>query len=104
MSLVKAVSTTDHHVVAVGRKTKYFLAIKEFMDTHKMNDRIHFIEDVLLEELAGIYQLSELMVYTSLVEGFGIPIIESLYTSHLSSVMKKVYFLKLLDQEVCISI
>jgi len=80
-SLIKAVKDSDYHIVAVGKKTNYFSDIKSFIDAHQMNERVHFIEDVLLEELAAIYQISNIMVYTSLVEGFGIPIIESLYTS-----------------------
>ena len=46
-----------------------------------MNDRVHFLDEVFLKELAAIYQMANLMVYTSLIEGFGIPIIEALYTS-----------------------
>ncbi len=80
-SLIKSIKDTDHHVVAIGRQTAYYREIKSYIDTHQMNDRIHFLEEVYLEELAAIYHLADLMVYTSLVEGFGIPIIESLYTS-----------------------
>lgn len=80
-SLIKAIAHTDHHVVVIGRKTNYFTAINKYVKKHKMSDRVHFLENVQLEELAAIYQMAELMVYTSLVEGFGIPIIESLYTS-----------------------
>ena len=33
-----------------------------------------------MEELAAIYKLAELFVYPSLFEGFGIPVIEALYS------------------------
>ena len=80
-SLIKAVVNTDHHIVVIGRRTNYYSDIVDYIDSNNMATRIHFLEDILLEELAAIYQLADLMVYTSKVEGFGIPIIESLYTS-----------------------
>ena len=33
-----------------------------------------------MEELAGIYELADLFVYPSLFEGFGIPVIEALFS------------------------
>ena len=50
-------------------------------DRNKLNfdqSRIRFLNDVSIEELPGIYQLSSLFVYPSIFEGFGIPILEAL--------------------------
>ena len=33
-----------------------------------------------MEELAGIYRLADIFIYPSLFEGFGIPVIESLFS------------------------
>lgn len=64
-------------IVFVGRKTSYYKELKEYIDTHKMNERVHFLSNVSTEELAAIYQNSKLFIYPSLYEGFGIPIIEA---------------------------
>ena len=45
-----------------------------------MQNIIHFLEGLSLQELAALYQLATLFVYPSIFEGFGIPIIEALYS------------------------
>ncbi len=45
-----------------------------------MQDRIHFLEGLSLKDLAIIYQSAKLFVYPSIYEGFGIPIIEAIYS------------------------
>ena len=42
-------------------------------------NKIIFLDDVSMYELPIIYKLSSLFVYPSIFEGFGIPILESLY-------------------------
>lgn len=80
LSLVKAVKDSDYHVAAIGKPTKYFKEIKAFIEKNGMKERIHFIHDISLEELAALYNQAKVMVYSSLFEGFGIPLIEALYT------------------------
>ena len=43
-------------------------------------DRFIFLKDVSMDELPSIYQLADIFVYPSIFEGFGIPIIEALYS------------------------
>ena len=44
-----------------------------------MNDRIKILSDLSLKEMAAIYQQADIMIYPSFFEGFGIPILESLF-------------------------
>jgi glycosyltransferase involved in cell wall biosynthesis len=39
-----------------------------------------FLENVELKELASIYRMASVFIYPSVFEGFGIPIIEALYS------------------------
>ena len=42
-----------------------------------MDHQIIYLQDVTMEDLAGIYKLADIFVYPSLFEGFGIPVIEA---------------------------
>ena len=68
-------------LVVIGKKTAYMNFIK--IQIKKINfdiSKIIFLENVSINELPQIYKLSSLFVYPSLFEGFGIPILESLYS------------------------
>ena len=45
-----------------------------------MQNQFFFLENVSMEELSAIYQLAEIFVYPSFFEGFGIPVIEALFS------------------------
>lgn len=79
-SVVQALENTDIPLVIIGKKTKYFQKIQQHIQKNSMETQIQFLENVNLEELAIIYQLADIFIYPSLFEGFGIPIIESLYS------------------------
>ncbi len=80
LSAVKAIKNVDTSLVIVGRKTNYYNEIKEYITDNKMLDRVFFLEGVSLKELSTLYQLASIFVYPSVFEGFGIPIIEALYS------------------------
>lgn len=72
---------TDTHLVIVGRKTAYINDLYDFIHHNQLNNRVHFIHNVAINDLPAIYHLAQLFVYPSLYEGFGIPIVEALTTS-----------------------
>ncbi len=80
LSVLKSIKNLDVHLVVVGRKTKYYAKVIEYIQKHELIDRVHFLEGVDLKELATLYQSAEIFVYPSIFEGFGIPIIEALYS------------------------
>ena len=81
LSLIKAINIGKIKLplVIIGGKTKYFKRIKKFIDQNKIEE-IYFLETILNEDLPAIYQLAEVFIYPSVFEGFGIPIIEALYS------------------------
>lgn len=79
-NVVKAIQDTEIPLVVVGKKTKYFQKIANFIQKNKMEKQIHFLEGVSMDELAVIYKLADIFVYPSFFEGFGIPVIEALFS------------------------
>lgn len=65
-------------LVIVGKKTAYYTKIREYISQHKMHNQILFYHDVPFKDLPGFYQLSDIFIYPSLFEGFGIPILEAI--------------------------
>ncbi len=76
---VKAIKNTNIPLVVVGKKTKYYKKVHQFIRKNKMNEQVIFLDKVSMEELAILYRLADIFVYPSLFEGFGIPIIEALF-------------------------
>ena len=68
------------NVGAVGKQTAYYQQIRNYAQQHHMEHRVQALTGVTMEELAIIYQLSEVFCYPSVFEGFGIPIIEALFS------------------------
>ncbi|MCQ4034498.1 glycosyltransferase family 4 protein [Kaistella montana] len=92
LNIVKAIQNTEIPLVVVGKKKeKYFKKVERFITKNKMRNQVFFLENVSMEELAAIYKLAEFFVYPSVFEGFGIPVIEALFsgtaviTSNMSS-------------------
>ena len=80
LNIVKAIDKTEIPLIAVGRKTKYSKKIQDFIRKNKMEKQICFLEGVSMDELAVIYKLADIFVYPSRFEGFGIPVIEALFS------------------------
>ncbi|MDR2040343.1 MAG: glycosyltransferase family 4 protein [Bacteroidales bacterium] len=82
MLAVKSLLHLDEsiHLVAVGRETAYAEQIKNFVTKNKLEKRVHLFSGVPLTDLPAFYQTASVFVYPSFYEGFGIPIIEALYS------------------------
>lgn len=80
LNVVKAISGTEIPLVVVGRKTKYYQKIESFLKKNKMEKQVLFLEGVSMDELACLYKLADIFVYPSFFEGFGIPVIEALFS------------------------
>src|SRR5512145_771147 len=81
LTLLKALhyGKVDVPLVVIGKKTPYLNKIIEFIERHSLINII-FCDVVNNQDLPGIYQLADLFVYPSIFEGFGIPILEALYS------------------------
>ncbi|ROH94481.1 glycosyltransferase family 1 protein [Chryseobacterium cucumeris] len=80
LNVVKAINGTEIPLVVVGRKTGYYKKIERFLKRNKMEKQVLFLEGVSMDELACLYKLADIFVYPSFFEGFGIPVIEALFS------------------------
>jgi len=79
-SVVKAIKNTKIPLVVIGKETKYSKLIKQFITKNNMQKQVYFLQNVSVTELAHIYKLATIFIYPSLYEGFGIPIIEAIFS------------------------
>ena len=81
LEIVKAIDPLeDISLVLVGKPTKYYEEIKAYCEEHNLSERVQLLSGVSMEDLAIIYQLATVFCYPSVFEGFGIPIIEALFS------------------------
>ena len=78
--IVKAIKNCDTKLVLIGKKTRYVDEIEAYVLQNKLEDKILILNGLSSIELAIVYQLATIFVYPSIFEGFGIPIIEALYS------------------------
>ncbi len=79
LRVVQALKDTNVALVVVGKnQKKYYTKIQKFLKKNKVD--VQFLEGVSMHELAALYRLADFSVYVSQFEGFGIPIIESLFS------------------------
>jgi glycosyltransferase involved in cell wall biosynthesis len=80
LTIVKSIKDIDIPLVIIGKKTSYYNEIQQYIIVHEMEERVFHLSKLDTIELAIIYQLATIFVYPSIFEGFGIPIIEALYS------------------------
>ncbi len=80
LTIVKALKDLPYTLVLAGRQTPYAEKIKNFVQSNGMQERIRFIQHVPQEDLALLYRAAKVFIYPSVFEGFGIPLIEALYS------------------------
>nr|MBC7613321.1 glycosyltransferase family 4 protein [Pseudopedobacter sp.] len=66
------------HLLLVGKTTPYRNILNNFIELHRLQSRVQFLENISFSDLPAIYQLAKIFVYPSKFEGFGIPILEAL--------------------------
>lgn len=66
-------------LVIVGRRTDYALELDSYIREHNLGERVRFIDNAPFADLPALYAGAVCSSYTSRFEGFGIPVIESLY-------------------------
>ncbi len=82
LSVLKALKhgKTETEFVIVGKKTDYQNELEKYAEDNNLTDKLTILNNVPSEDLPAIYQQAELFVYPSFFEGFGIPLIEALYS------------------------
>ncbi len=80
LTILKAIKDIDTKLVLVGRKTSYYEQLENYAKKHNIEHKIIHLSGITQRELAIVYQLATVLVYPSIFEGFGIPIIEALFS------------------------
>lgn len=80
LTVLKSITNSDKNLVVIGKKTDYFDEVRNYIISNNLEKQVLFLKNLSLEEMAIIYQKATLFVYPSIFEGFGIPIIEALYS------------------------
>lgn len=65
-------------LVIVGRPTKYIEQLRAFAEANQLTEYIHYLHKVSFQDLPAIYRMSEMFIYPSIFEGFGIPLVEAI--------------------------
>lgn len=89
---LKAIQEKDRKkLVIIGTGKKYFQKVKDYISKNELHNWIEWKGQISNEELLQWYSNAIALIYPSIFEGFGIPVIESLHcgtpviTSNLSS-------------------
>jgi glycosyltransferase involved in cell wall biosynthesis len=80
VALLEAASNIDIPIVVIGNHTDYFIEVRQKIAQLNMKKRVIFLNNIPFEDLPSIYQGAQVFCYPSVFEGFGIPIIEALYS------------------------
>jgi glycosyltransferase involved in cell wall biosynthesis len=72
--------TCEEHVVFIGGQGNIKAEIEALIRSKKLEHRFHFLSGVANEEMPAIYQQASVFVYPSFFEGFGLPVLEALFS------------------------
>lgn len=70
----------DQDLVFIGQGKKYKDKVISRINELKLNNRVHVLDSVGFDDLPAIYQAASVFCFPSLFEGFGIPIVEALFS------------------------
>jgi len=84
LTLVKAVEllrkSHDPYLVALGNGKEYLQEVTDYIERNGLSERVRIISDAIFADFPAIYQSAIALAYPSLFEGFGIPILEALWS------------------------
>ncbi|MFZ4797744.1 MAG: glycosyltransferase family 4 protein [Bacteroidia bacterium] len=80
LTILKALAKlpSDWNLVLIGKKTDYSKELIDFATKNNLINRLQIFENINFDDLPIIYQCSQVFVYISEFEGFGIPILEAM--------------------------
>jgi len=88
MALVQLKGTLDIPLVVIGKGGSYLQKVKNYIAANQLADRVIFLSEKEGEgfslrdttTMAAVFQMALAMVYPSSFEGFGIPVLEALWS------------------------
>jgi glycosyltransferase involved in cell wall biosynthesis len=76
--LYKKTYNPTHHLVLTGSGLKEKKEITDIIAQHGLQDYVHILNYVIADDLPEIYENATALVFPSLFEGFGIPLLEAM--------------------------
>jgi glycosyltransferase involved in cell wall biosynthesis len=76
VKLLKDDHSLSVQVVCTGRQNDFWPTIQKHRRELKLEDQVRFLGFVSAEELRGLYHLAQFVVFPSLFEGGGVPVLE----------------------------
>lgn len=67
-------------LIIIGDGSSYKKKCVNFINDNNLSNRTKILSGLALNDMASIYQNAEMLIYPSIFEGFGIPILEALYS------------------------
>lgn len=83
--------STHHLVIAGSGGGEYYDSIRQYVSKCGLKERVHFLGFLSNNEVSFVYRRAEALVFPTLIEGFGYPVLEAMdcgipvITSNLSS-------------------
>jgi glycosyltransferase involved in cell wall biosynthesis len=92
LTVCKALKLIDSNIplVVIGNGGSYLQKVRAFLQENKMEQRVISLNEMgaaqtidfkTSKDFPAIYQSASIFIYTSLFEGFGIPILEAMYSA-----------------------
>lgn len=70
----------DHNLVLIGDGRSYKKLMLDLVGHYKLQDKVKILSSVPAEDLPSLYQGASCFAFPSFYEGFGIPIVEALFS------------------------
>ena len=82
LTILKSLNKLDNQkLVVIGNGKQYKRICEEYIKKNNLTNKVTFLMNLDIYEISCIYQLAEMLIYPSISEGFGIPIIEALFSN-----------------------
>lgn len=76
----KIANQVEQDLVLIGNGKKYLDSCKKKVQDLGLSNRVHFLSNIPFSELPVFYQTADLFCFPSHFEGFGLPIVEALFS------------------------
>ena len=81
LTLLKTIKKLkNQYLVVIGNGGSYKKKCLKYIQEEKLTHRVKILSELKIKEIAAFYQSAQIMIYPSKFEGFGLPIIEALFS------------------------